>query len=79
MTKGTGEELVKHLKLKKTQLNQLSNRGSKKVRTKLGKTKEKLEGKGVVTKRPKITNVFKKTFRVTFNADKTRLDKRQIK
>ena len=79
MTKGTREGLVKHLNLKKTQLNQLNSRGSKKVRTALGKTKEKLDGKGGVTKKLKITNVLKKTFRVAFNADQTRLDKRQIK
>ena len=32
-----------------------------------------------MTKKLKITNVYKKTFKDAFNADKTRLDKRQIK
>ena len=123
VTKGSREEVVKHLKLKKTQHNQLNSRGAKMVRTALGK--EKLDGNDVVTpgigffrpvtheeeeaeesdidvtdnntepkvkkvtlkerraklvtKKLKITNVHKKTFKEAFNADKTRLDKRQIK
>ena len=76
MTKGTRKELVKHLKLTKTQLNHHNSRGSK---NHTGKTKYKLDGKGVVTKKLKISNVLKKTLKVAFNADKTRLYKRQIK
>ena len=47
VTKGPREEVVKHLKLKKTQHNQLNSRGAKMVRTALGK--EKLDGNDVVT------------------------------
>ena len=47
VTKGSREEVVKHLKLKKTQHTQLNSRGAKMVRTALGK--EKLDGNDVVT------------------------------
>ena len=118
---------MKHLKLKKTKLNQLNSRGGKMVISEVGKTKEKLHGKDVVTSgigffrpatheeeededqenqidvtenntAPKATKVTlkerraklvtkktknyqcsqKKTFKEAFNADKTRLNKRQI-
>ena len=52
VTKGPREEVLKQLKLKKTQLKQLNQpntRGGKMVRRALGKERETCDGKDVVT------------------------------